>query len=197
RTLALRRLRRSLPGPLRRRRRAAPRGCIRHAQPDALPVSASRSQSLRPWRRHARGASRDAAIRCRDRLPHARGATMSNGKITGAFFALIALLGVSPAAARLNVVASIPDLGDMAREIGGDRVRVDVLASGREDFHAVPARPSFLPKLHRADLLLSLGLDAEHAWLPALAAEARNPRVREGGAGWIETWDGIRVLDVP
>ena len=116
---------------------------------------------------------------------------------TGVLAVVLTLLGAAPALARLNVVASIPDLGDMAREIGGDRVRVDVLATGREDFHAVPARPSFLPRLHRADLLLSLGLEAEHAWLPAVAAEARNPRVREGGQGWIETHPGIRVLDVP
>jgi zinc/manganese transport system substrate-binding protein len=110
--------------------------------------------------------------------------------------ALLSALSAS-AAAKLNVVASVPCLGDMAREIGGDRVKVDVLASGREDFHAVPARPSFLPRLNRADLLLNLGLDAEHAWLPALAAEARNPRIREGGPGWIETYPGIRILDVP
>jgi zinc/manganese transport system substrate-binding protein len=119
------------------------------------------------------------------------------------FRALIVLLAwttfsaSSVIAAKLNIVASVPDLGDMAREIGGERVRVDVLASGREDFHAVPARPSYLPRLHKADLLLNLGLDAEHAWLPALAAEARNARIREGGPGWIETYRGIRVLDVP
>ncbi len=125
---------------------------------------------------------------------------MTRRNIMGVFFALVASLGAASAAfgaSRLNVVASIPDLGDMAREIGGDRVRVDVLASGREDFHAVPARPSFLPRLNRADLLLSLGLDAEHAWLPALAAEARNSRIREGAPGWIETWKGIGVLDAP
>ncbi len=117
--------------------------------------------------------------------------------MTGVFVAAAALLGIAPAEARLNVVASIPDLGDMAREIGGERVRVDVLASGREDFHAVPARPSFLPRLNRADLLLSLGLDAEHAWLPALANGARNARIRENGPGWIETHHGIHVLGVP
>lgn len=115
----------------------------------------------------------------------------------GGLVAGLSLFGAAPAAARLDVVASIPDLGDMAREIGGDRVRVDVLAAGREDFHAVPARPGFLPRLHRADILLSLGLDAEHAWLPAVAGEARNPRVRAGGPGWVETHPGIRVLDVP
>jgi zinc/manganese transport system substrate-binding protein len=98
---------------------------------------------------------------------------------------------------RLNVAVSIPDLGDMARRVGGDKVKVTTLATGREDLHAVPVRPSFLPVLNRADLLLTLGLDAEHAWLPALAAEARNPDIMEGRSGWIETSKGIEVLDVP
>lgn len=101
------------------------------------------------------------------------------------------------AGGRLNVVASIPDLGDMAQRIGGDKVKVTTLATGREDLHAVPARPSFLPILNRADLLLTLGLDAEHAWLPALAAEARNPDIMEGRSGWIETSKGIPILDIP
>lgn len=98
---------------------------------------------------------------------------------------------------KLNVVASIPDLGDMAERIGGEKVVVRTLATGREDLHAVPARPSFLPILNRADILLSLGLDAEHAWLPALAAEARNPDIMEGRGGWVETHEGIPVLDIP
>jgi zinc/manganese transport system substrate-binding protein len=109
-----------------------------------------------------------------------------------------ALLCTNPALAkRVNVVASVPDLGEMARRVGGDRVKVTVLTSGREDLHGVPARPSFIPKLHKADLLLTLGLDAEHAWLPPLAAEARNPRIQEDHDGWIEVFHGIEVLDVP
>jgi len=109
-----------------------------------------------------------------------------------------ALLTVaSPAGAKVNVVASIPDLADMARIIGGDQVRVTSLATGREDLHAVPVRPSFIPKINRADLLLNLGYDAEHAWLPALAKDARNRRAMEGGAGWIEVGKGVAILERP
>ncbi len=110
---------------------------------------------------------------------------------------LLAVLAALPATATVKVVASVPDLGDMATRIGGDRVQVEVLASGREDLHGVPARPSFIPRLHKADLLLTLGLDAEHSWLPALAAEARNPRIREDGEGWVEVYEGIDILGVP
>ncbi len=96
-----------------------------------------------------------------------------------------------------NVVTSIPDIADMVKRIGGDRVKVTSLATGREDLHAVPARPSFLPLLNRADLLITLGLDAEHSWLPALAEKARNQKIIEGAEGWISLNKGIPVLQVP
>jgi len=108
----------------------------------------------------------------------------------------LAMVG-SARADRLNVVASIPDIGVMAERIGGDRIQLTTLASGREDLHGVPARPSFIPKLNRADLLLTLGLDAEHAWLPALAQESRNRDVMEDHRGWIEIYHGIEILDIP
>ncbi len=111
-------------------------------------------------------------------------------------FLMVSLLA-GMALADLRVVASIPDLGVMAERIGGDKVEVISLASGREDLHAVPVRPSFLPKLNRADIVLSLGLDAEHAWLPALAREARNRDILPGRKGWVEVHSGIEVLDKP
>jgi len=105
--------------------------------------------------------------------------------------------GIIPAEAKLRVVASIPDLADMASVIGGNKVKVICLTTGREDLHAVPVRPSFIPKLNRADLILNLGLDAEHAWLPAIVNEARNPKVMESGSGWIEVNKGIEILGRP
>jgi zinc/manganese transport system substrate-binding protein len=110
---------------------------------------------------------------------------------------LLSIICAVFADAKLQVVASIPDLADMAHQIGAEAVNVITLASGREDLHAVPARPSFLPKLNRADLLLTLGLDAEHAWLPAIAAEARNPKIKENGPGWINCYEGIEILGIP
>ena len=69
---------------------------------------------------------------------------------------------------QIRVVASIPDLADLAARIGGDLVSVESLAKGVEDPHGVPIKPSFVPKLNRADALVVLGLQAHHAWLPAL-----------------------------
>jgi zinc/manganese transport system substrate-binding protein len=116
-------------------------------------------------------------------------------KVTLLLFLLLCI--ASSASDVIKVVASIPDIGDMVRIIGAEKVKVTVLATGREDLHAVPVKPSFLPAMNKADLLFSLGFDAEHAWLPALAAEARNPKIREGASGWIEIGKGIEILDKP
>ena len=110
---------------------------------------------------------------------------------------LLMLLNSMVFAGKLNVVATIPDIGDMLREIGGDKVKLTVLATGKEDLHAVPVRPSFLPKLNRAKLLFVLGLDAEHAWLPALVRDARNRNIAKGQKGWIDVSKGIEPLNVP
>jgi zinc/manganese transport system substrate-binding protein len=110
---------------------------------------------------------------------------------------LLLLFTLSIYAGNLSVVTSIPDIAVMAEQIGGSRVRVTALATGREDLHAVPARPSFLPLLNRTDMVLTLGLDAEHAWLPALVKEARNPDIIPGQPGWVELNEGVTVLQVP
>lgn len=112
-------------------------------------------------------------------------------------YVLILLLLTLSYGKKLQVVTSIPDIADIVREIGGDKVKVTSLATGREDLHAVPVRPSFLPLLYRADLLITLGLGAEHSWLPALAKKSRNRKIMEGQPGWIELSKGIAVLDKP
>ncbi len=52
----------------------------------------------------------------------------------------------------LNVVATLPDFGSLAREIGGDKVNVSVLAKPTEDPHFVDARPSFVVSLRNANV---------------------------------------------
>ncbi len=95
----------------------------------------------------------------------------------------------------LNVIASIPDLADIGREIGGGLVEISSLAKGVEDTHAVPVRPSHVAKLARADVLIELGLEMEHAWLPALVDASNNQKIRSGGR--IVVSEGIVPLEVP
>jgi len=90
------------------------------------------------------------------------------------------------AAERISIVTTLPDLADIASRIAGEAATVESLARGVEDPHGVPIKPSFIPKLNRADLLILMGLEYEHSWLPALIDAARNPRIRRGAAGYID-----------
>ena len=98
---------------------------------------------------------------------------------------------------KIKVVATIPDLADMARNIGGDLVDVSSIATGVEDIHAVPMKPSFAVLLNRTDIVLLLGLEAEHAFLPALLEAARNPRILRDGPGYIDCSVYVTPLEVP
>jgi ABC-type Zn uptake system ZnuABC Zn-binding protein ZnuA len=98
---------------------------------------------------------------------------------------------------KIQVVTSIPDLADFTARIGGRFVSVESLAKGREDPHGVPIKPSFIPKLNRADVLVVLGLDAEHSWLPALVDVARNPNILPGNEGLINCALNIKPKQVP
>jgi len=111
---------------------------------------------------------------------------------------LVALLPASGSGAqKIRVVATIPDLADMARHVGGDLVDVTSLATGVENIHAVPMKPSFAVLLNRADVVLLLGLEAEHAFLPALLEAARNPRILRDAPGYIDCSVYVTPLEIP
>src|SRR5437867_2150128 len=110
----------------------------------------------------------------------------------------VGLLAVSATGAdKLKVVTTIPDLADMTRQIGGDQVEVKSLATGVEDIHAVPMKPSFAVTLNRADAVVLVGLEAEHAFLPALLEAARNPKILRDAPGYIDCSVYVNPLDVP
>ncbi len=111
--------------------------------------------------------------------------------------ALAVLMFVGPAQAALRVVASLPDVADMARQIGGDRVAVETIAQGSQDPHKVPVKPSFVTKLNRADALVVQGLGLEHTFLPALLEVASNPRILPTGPAYIDASAYVQPLEVP
>jgi zinc/manganese transport system substrate-binding protein len=97
----------------------------------------------------------------------------------------------------IRAVATWPALADITRQIGKELVNVESLATGVEDAHGVPVRPSFVPRLNRADVLILIGLDDEHSWLPALLEVASNPKILPGRPGYIDCSLGISVLETP
>ena len=102
-----------------------------------------------------------------------------------------------PRAKPLQVVATIPDLADICVAIGGDAVEVRTLVSAGIDPHAVLPKASLLLQLQRSDVLLLMGLDYEHAFLPPLLEKVRNKRVLPGGEGYVNVSSRIRALEVP
>ncbi len=101
------------------------------------------------------------------------------------------------AADKIRVIATIPDLADICRQVGGDLVNVESLATGAEDPHSIPMKPSFVSKLNRCDVLLHMGMDMEHAFLPGLLEAARNPRIQFGKPHCIDTSTGLKPLEIP
>jgi ABC-type Zn uptake system ZnuABC Zn-binding protein ZnuA len=100
-------------------------------------------------------------------------------------------------AAKIRIVTTLTDLADFARAVGGDLVEVHSLATGVEDTHGVPMKPSFVPMMNRADLLLEVGFEMEHAFLPALLEASKNPRIQRDRSGYVDCSQGIVPLDVP
>jgi zinc/manganese transport system substrate-binding protein len=114
-----------------------------------------------------------------------------------ALLAALALCAPRPAAAALRVVSSIPTLGSLAKEVGGDRVDVESLGKGYQDPHFVEPKPSLMLVLNKADLLLYVGLELEIGWLPPLVLGSRNPKIQTGELGNLDCSRAIPVLDVP
>src|SRR5664280_522554 len=111
--------------------------------------------------------------------------------------AAVAFAALPAQAAKIRVVTTLTDLADFAREIGGDHVEVFSLATGVEDTHGVPMKPSFVPVMNRADLMVSVGFGCEHAFLPALLEASKNPHIQYGNPGYVDCSPGIAPIGVP
>jgi zinc/manganese transport system substrate-binding protein len=83
----------------------------------------------------------------------------------------IGLLGSAPARAAdtpMPVVATFSILGDLVKNVGGDRVTVDVLVGPDGDAHVFSPSPADVRKVANAKLLFVNGLGLE-GWMPRLA----------------------------
>jgi zinc/manganese transport system substrate-binding protein len=101
------------------------------------------------------------------------------------------------AEAKLRVVASIEVLADLSRQVGGDRVDVTSLSRGYQDPHFVEAKPSFILKLQKADVLVAVGRELEIGWLPPLVQQSRNGKIQPGADGYLDASLGAQILEIP
>src|SRR5436190_13812177 len=119
-------------------------------------------------------------------------------KIRNLLLAACLLIGDSLLShAKLNVVATLPDFGAIAQEIGKDKIKVTSIARGTEDPHFVDAKPSCIRVLNQADVLIEGGAELEIGWLPPLVNGARNAKILSDAPGHVILSRGIRLLEVP
>jgi zinc/manganese transport system substrate-binding protein len=112
-------------------------------------------------------------------------------------FLFIFLTVTSVQAKKLYIVTTTTDIASITREIGGDFISVDSIAKGPQDAHYIPAKPSYMVKLNRADLLIYQGLQLEIEWLSFLIEGARNPKVRPLQPGHLDLSSVIQPLEIP
>ncbi|MFO1488554.1 MAG: metal ABC transporter substrate-binding protein [Verrucomicrobiota bacterium] len=106
-------------------------------------------------------------------------------------------LVLTTAQAKLKVVATTADLGAIAKSIGGDQIELSILGRPTEDPHFVDAKPSFILKLNRADLVIEGGAELEVGWLPTLIDQARNQKIADGAPGHVSCARGVQLLEIP
>jgi zinc/manganese transport system substrate-binding protein len=107
------------------------------------------------------------------------------------------LAAPSRAEAALNVVTTTEDLASIAREVGGDKIKVESLSRGYQDPHFVEAKPSLMFKLNKANLLIVVGRELELGWLPPLITQSRNAKIQPGTEGYLDASLTAKILDIP
>jgi zinc/manganese transport system substrate-binding protein len=112
-----------------------------------------------------------------------------------AFF--IVLLATTPALATVDVVATLPFIGSISKEIGKDKVDVVTLIKPSQDPHYAEAKPSMILAARKADIIMYNGLDLEIGYLPRIIESARNPKIQPGKVGNFDCSQFVTVIEKP
>ena len=114
------------------------------------------------------------------------------------FFTLFILLAItSPAFAGLNVVATLPWIGSVVKEIGKDKINVTTLVKPHQDPHNVEAKPSMILAARKADIIMYNGLDLEIGYLPLIIESSRNSKLMPGKPGNFDCSRFVKVIERP
>jgi len=91
---------------------------------------------------------------------------------------------------------TLPTLGAIVREVGGEAVKVQVLARGDEDPHFVQPTPLLMRQAKDADAFFEMGLRLE-LWADNVVNGSGNPSIQRGAKARVTLGDGIPTLEVP
>jgi zinc/manganese transport system substrate-binding protein len=103
----------------------------------------------------------------------------------------------APAFAALSILATVPEWGSLAEELGGDKVKVYTATNALQDPHHVEAKPSLIARARNADLVVATGAELEIGWLPLVLLQAGNPKVQPGKPGYFEATQFVTMLEKP
>ena len=109
---------------------------------------------------------------------------------------LLSLLSL-PALASLNIFATVPEWGALAKEIGGDKVNIYTATTAMQDPHRIEAKPSLLAQARRAQLVVATGAELEIGWLPLVIRDSGNSTIQSGRPGYFEAASQVAMRDVP
>lgn len=111
---------------------------------------------------------------------------------------LLALLFlISFSFAQLKVVVTYPWIGYLVKEIGGNSVKVHVIAKSWEDPHFVVPKPSHLVHMRNANLLIVQGASLEVGFLPPLLQQSANPNIQPGRSGFLDLSMFVNLIERP
>jgi len=92
---------------------------------------------------------------------------------------------------QLKIITSTPTLSAVLKQVVGTFGTVESLGRGGEDPHYIEAKPSFMVKVRNADLVVTVGLELEKAWMDNVLAGSRNPKVMKGSKGFLELGESV------
>lgn len=104
---------------------------------------------------------------------------------------LLLVLLSAPGTGQVRVVTTLPDLADLARQIGRERVSVEAIVRGDQNPHYIELKPSYMMKLRSAQIFFTIGLGLE-LWAQQLVDGSRNARLNV-----VDLSEGIAKLEIP
>ncbi len=113
------------------------------------------------------------------------------------FILLLTMFLSTPAFAGINVVATLPWIGSVAKDIGKDKINVTVLVKPAQDAHMIEAKPSMILAARKADIIMYDGLDLEIGYLPLIIESSKNPKLMPGQIGNFDCSQFVTVVEKP
>jgi zinc/manganese transport system substrate-binding protein len=110
---------------------------------------------------------------------------------------LMIILFATPAIAEVKVVATLPWIGSIAKEIGKDKINITTLIKPMQDPHFAEAKPSMILAARKADIIMYNGLDLEIGYLPRIIESSNNPRIQPGKTGNLDCSQFITPIEKP